>query len=101
VSPELTAPPRTTLDCRVLVEGLAAAPLPSGFVRVGTVAGSHPPRDLVRVGADDWDSLDEALASLRDVFGSDPVSVLSIQQFVEGGLGTAPSLHTTPEGGSA
>ena len=101
VLPELAAPPRTTIDCHVLVDGEPPQALPEGCVRLGPVDGSERPRELLRLGADDWASLEERLALLRDTVGSDRVVVLATQQFVPGGL-RGPGVTSTPvEGCSA
>jgi hypothetical protein len=50
------------------------------------IAEPDADRSLLRVSADDWETLDRALSDLREASRSAEVVVFTLQQFTPGGL---------------
>lgn len=76
-------PPAAMLEARVFVSGVSADRLPPGCAMI---AAPDAERSLVRVSADDRETLERMLADLREASRSADVEVFTLQQFTPGGL---------------
>jgi hypothetical protein len=81
------AAPRTRFDARLLVDGPLPPRLPAGCADIGSAGAGARRRALVRIGAEQWDDLEERIRALRDALRDAGVEVLTLQEFVPQGLG--------------
>jgi hypothetical protein len=81
--PAALQPPAAMLEARVFVSGVPSDRLPA---ECAMIAAPDAERSLLRVSADDWDTLERVLADLREASRSADVQVFTLQQFTPGGL---------------